>query len=211
MLLCTIGLAALAVGWSLSAANYATLAPSQWFSIAFLFALYVLADANAIPLNFRSTSVSINISTGIDIALVLLFGPTVAVPFVALAVIVTELHARRPPVKLLFNAGAFILFTSAASFVLLLFGRVGELPLADGWQVLAWLLAAGVHAFVNVMLLALMISSVSRTPFIPLWRELSSSGQMQQWTQPPVGALIAILQLHSPWALVLAVLPLAAI
>jgi hypothetical protein len=211
VLLSTIGLAALAVGWSLSAANYSALTASQWFSIAFLFALYLLADANVIPLNFRSTSISINISTGIDIALVLLFGPTVAVPFVALAVIVTELHARRPPVKLLFNAGALVLSTSAASFAFLLFGRVGESPLADGWQVLAWLLAAAVHAFVNVTLLALMISSVSRTPFIPLWRELSSSGQMQQWTQPPLGALIAILQLHSPWALVLAVLPLAAI
>ena len=104
-----------------------------------------------------------------------------------------------------------ILSTSAASIAFLTFGTVGELPLANGWQVVAWLLAAAAHVATNVTLLALMISTTSRTPFFPLWREISSAAEMQQWTQPPLGALIAVLQLHSPWALVLAVLPLLAI
>jgi HD-GYP domain-containing protein (c-di-GMP phosphodiesterase class II) len=207
----TVGLAGVAVAWALSTANYATLTTDQIVSIAFLFALYLLADANVIPLNFPSSTVSITVSTAIDVALVLLFGPTVALPFVTLAVLITEVMARRPPIKIAFNVSTAILSTAAASLAFTTFGQVGESPLANGWQVLAWLLAAAAHVATNVTLLALVISTTSRTPFLPLWREISSAAEMQQWTQPPLGALIAVLQLHSPWALVLAVLPLLAI
>src|SRR5687767_351660 len=99
--------------WALSAANYATLTHDQVVSILFLFALYLLADSNVIPLNFPSSTVSITVSTAIDVALVLLFGPTVALPFVALAVLITEVLARRPPIKIAFNVSAAILSTSA--------------------------------------------------------------------------------------------------
>ncbi|MCC6629405.1 MAG: HD-GYP domain-containing protein [Chloroflexi bacterium] len=206
-----ISLASVAVIWALSAANYATLTPDQLVSIAFLFALYLLADANVIPLNFPSSTVSITVSTAIDVALVLLYGPTVALPFVMLAVVITEVLTRRPPIKFIFNVSAAVLSTAAASLAFSTFGRVGESPLADGWQVLAWLLAAAAHVAANVTLLSLIISTTSRTPFLPLWREISGAAEMQQWTQPPLGALIAVLQLHSPWALVLAILPLLAI
>lgn len=211
VLLSVVGMALLTLGWAIATAQYGGLSPNQWFSIVFLFGLYLLADSNVVPLNFPSSSISVCVSTAIDIALVLLFGPTVALPFVALALIVTELHARRPLVKLLFNTANMVLSTGAAGLVFSLLGRVGESPLADGWQVLAWLLAAVAHVVTNVTLLALMISTVSHTPFLPLWRELSSSAEMQQWTQPPMGALIAVLGLHSPWALALTVLPLLAI
>jgi HD-GYP domain-containing protein (c-di-GMP phosphodiesterase class II) len=181
-------------------------------SIIFLFLLYIAADANVIPWQFPNSSISLIVSTGIDIALVLLYGSAIALPFVALAVLTIELLARRPFVKLLFNVANAVLYTGAASVVFAYLGTVGESPLASGTQVMAWLLAAAAHVLVNASLLALMISSASNAPFMHLLRMMLSGGAgMQQWTLPPLGALIAVLQLHSPWALTLAILPLVAI
>lgn len=196
---------------SISPAVYARLTPEQWFSIIFLFALYLLADANVIRWHFPQATIDITVSTGIDMALVLLFGPAVALPFVALAVLATELYARKPFYKLLFNVAQFVLATSASSFIFGLLGTVGASPFESGRQVLAWILAAAVYVLVNTALLALMISSVMRAPFFSLWRDMVTGAEMQQWTQPLLGALIAVLGLHSPWALVLSVLPLVAI
>jgi HD-GYP domain-containing protein (c-di-GMP phosphodiesterase class II) len=131
---------------------------------------------------------------------------------VALALIVSELIARqRPLIKASFNVAVVILYTAAACAVFSLLGSVGQSPLANWQQVIAWLLAAITHVLVNASLLALMISMATRVPLLPLWREMVSGGEMQHWLQPLLGGLIAIMQLHSPWALILVILPLLAI
>jgi HD-GYP domain-containing protein (c-di-GMP phosphodiesterase class II) len=211
ILIGTVALAMLAVAYVVAPSVYARLTPEEWFGLAFLLLLHFLADTNLIPWHFPNTTISITVSTGIDIALVLLFGPAVALPFVALTVLLAEAYVRRPPVKLAYNAAMAVLSAAAACLAFATFGTPGLSPLANGWQVLAWLLAAGAHVLANGTLLALMIGAVNGAPFARLWRDLILGGEMQQWTQPPLGALIAILYLHSPWALVLAILPLLAI
>ena len=210
VLLSLVCAAAVALVWSFSPATYAQLDWRDWFSIEVLFFLHIVAGANVGSWPFPNRALVIT-EIVIVVALVLLYGAPVALPFVAVAILVTELHARRPLHKMLFNIANGVLFTGAASLVFSSIGTVGESPLADGRQVVAWLLAAGAHVLVNSTLLALMISATSNTSFVGLWRDIVTGEEMQHWTQPPLGALIAVLQLHSPWALVLATLPLAAI
>jgi HD-GYP domain-containing protein (c-di-GMP phosphodiesterase class II) len=202
-------IAALVLSVSLEAV--ASLTPAQWLSLLFLFCLYLLADANLIPWQFPNNAITITVSTAINITLVLLFGPAVALPFVCVAVLAGELLARRPLPKLLFNVALVVLSTSAAWLAFSLFGHVGQSPFASLPQVIAWLLASAAHVVVNSTLLALIISTTQQVPFFSVWRELMTGAEMQQWIQPLLGALIAVLQLHSPWALVLAILPLIVI
>jgi hypothetical protein len=211
VLIGSVCLAAFALVSSYSPATYQQLTSSQWLSIFFLFLLYILADSNVIPWHFPKTTIVITVATSIDMALVLLYGNAVALPFVAIAVLAAEIHARRPLAKLLFNTANAVLFTGAAGLVFATLGTVGESPLANGMQVVAWLLASCTHVLVNATVLALMISQASNVPFVHLWRNFMTGGGLQQWAQPPLGALIAVLQLHSPWALALAILPLIAI
>jgi hypothetical protein len=167
VLIGTAGVAILAIGWALAAADYASLTAPQWFGLVFLFGLYLLADAKLVPLTFASGAVSVNVSTAIDIALVLLFGPTIAVPFVFLALLVTEIHARRSLVKLLFNTANMVLSTGAAGLVVVAIGRVGESPLANGWQV-ARLLASS--PMLEPMPHYWRCDQAPRADLRPLWR-----------------------------------------
>lgn len=205
--------AVVALVWTFSLDPFLALNYGQWWSIIILFALYLLADIDAHLMTWYlpSSKITITVSTGIDIAVILLFGPHIALPFVALAVLATELRSGRPMVKIVFNVAVAILYTGAASLAFGLFGTVGQSPLADGYQVVAWLFASAVHVLVNSGLLAIMIGLTGRLNLLRLWRDMVTGAELQQWTQPPLGALIAVLQLHSPAALLLAILPLLAI
>jgi HD-GYP domain-containing protein (c-di-GMP phosphodiesterase class II) len=211
VIVCLVCAMIAALALSISVEAVLRLTPAHWLSLLFLFVLYLLADANLIPWQFPNNAITITVSTAINITLVLLFGPAVALPFVFVAVLFGELWARRPLPKLLFNVALVVLSTSAAWLAFSLFGQVGESPFASPSQVIAWLLASVAHVVVNSSLLALIISASQQEPFFGVWRQLMTGAEMQQWIQPLLGALIAVLQLHSPWALVLAVIPLIVI
>jgi diguanylate cyclase (GGDEF)-like protein len=170
--------------------------------------LAFFADLKPVPLDEKGDR-PISLAFMFILASEILFGWEYAVLTAALSVFVPQLIERRPPSRMLFNTGAYVLATVASAFpgiFITVDGNSSALPIA------AWTFLGGaVFALVNFMLVCLAIVFLTSTRFRPLFVDNVRHGGPAFVTMAFFAALAVVLWHVDPPVLVLLAGPLAAL
>ena len=199
-----LGLAAL--GWSLTQTLQVEPTLLLWVFVACV----VVAELFPVNVLLRGREGEILISTGFAYAMLVTFGPSAAIPALALGALVADVAARKAPSRLLFNVAQYSLSLWVAWAVLAVTSDLPGAPFTGG-DLPAILLAGAVFFVVNTALVAAVIALASG---IGVWKYFTRDFLMQASTgglSLGLSPIIAIAGQFSIACLPLLALPLIAV
>ncbi len=181
--------AVIAIGAAIAYMTFPSVSLTSWVPIAMWVAFVVIADMSAIELHGGRAYIAV--SSSLDYAAIVLFGPAAAAIVSVIACVVTQIVIqRRPADRVLFNICVFIITITAAGLAFEAFGGRSAASLA---QLMLPIAACGLTYFaVNT----LMVSAI-----VGLWKGESPWRVWQStyaWTLThlpafvPLGALMVV-------------------
>jgi signal transduction histidine kinase len=191
---------AAAIGWVTDAGSW-----SSGDAIACLGILVATAVAERLPVevHYRNERDVYSLADAVWTGAILLAQPSTVALAVGTGVLVGQLLQRRPPLKIAFNVGQFLL---AITVALTVFDALGSPP-AD--EPSGWLAAAGAMAafqLVNTLLVGTIIALAERRRLDDVL--LASTGLMHWAGNVPAGILGALVWTAEPLGLPLLLVPL---
>ena len=175
--------------------------------LAFLL-LAFLADLKPVPLD-ESGDRAVSLAFVFVLSSQILFGWQYAVLTAAISVLVPQLIERRPPFRMLFNTGVYVLASFASAFPMLLLGRPSN-PSAT-LVTLCSFVGGAAFVTVNIFLVCLAVSFFQDTPLRPLLADNVRHGGPAFLTMAFLAALAVVLWHADPISLVLLAGPLVAL
>lgn len=170
-------------------------------------ALIVIADTAQITL--PRGGASIYASSPIDLAVIVLLGPTAIVFIEAIASFFTEVFVqRRPAMKIAFNIPLLIITVGVAGLAYHAFDPAWKS--LDSWRFLVPLTVSGVVYYaVNTISISTIIGlSTGKTPLF-IWKQNYMWTFFHVFAFIPLGAIIALVYVsHGPWTVLLFVVPI---
>jgi diguanylate cyclase (GGDEF)-like protein len=147
----------------LAAALIASEPPSvdMGLAIALFAGLAALADAKPVPLDEKGDR-SVSLAFVFILASSILFGWRYAVPVAFVAVLVSQLLERKPPLRTLFNCSAYAICTFASAAPALV---LGSSPTHTGAITIQAFWGGGVYIAINVMLVCAAIAIANGLSF----------------------------------------------
>jgi diguanylate cyclase (GGDEF)-like protein len=147
---------------------------------------------------------------------VLLFTPGTAVAVVVLGQVLASLIRRQERIEATFNAAQFALQAAAGAWVAGLLGWNAEsIPLAWPAALLVVLAVGGMMHLVNTGCVALIVAAQERLPLFQVWSStalgMNRAEVLAHLAQLGLGLLAVVVALADPWALLLLLLPAAAV
>jgi diguanylate cyclase (GGDEF)-like protein len=147
---------------------------------------------------------------------VLLFTPGTAIAVVALGQAAASLIQRRERLEATFNAAQFAVQAAAGAWIAASLGWNAEsTPLAWPAALVVVLATGGVMHVVNTGTVALIVALQERQPFLPVWSStalgMTRAEVLAHLAQLGLGLLAVVVALADPWALLLLLLPAAAV
>jgi len=180
----------------------------RWRDILLFAMLIIIADSFQITL--PRGGASIYASSPVDLAGIVLFGPSAMALTEAISAIITEgLFQRRSLVKVLFNVPLLVMTVGVSGMVYKAFGGLGEI---DSPLFLVPLSAAGVTYYLfNTWTISLIIyfsNQGSRSP-LHIWKQNYMWNFVHILAFLPVAAIIALLYAYvGAWTIALFIIPL---
>jgi signal transduction histidine kinase len=172
--------------------------------IAFAAVAAATAASERFPLEirYRSERAVYSLSDALWTGTVLLARPSVVALSIAAGVLIGQALLGRPPLKVAFNVGQFLLGMSAA---LAVFGLLGAPPADDpaSWPAVA--LAMGVFQTINTLLVGIIIALAERRPLSHV--ALPAAGLLHWLGNVAIGIVGALVWIAQPLALPLLLVP----
>jgi len=186
------------------------LAPEHLLALLALLVAAVVAESNPIPLPTRGghdeSGMEMSISTAIYVAAMLLVGPALGSMVAALTSIVTDWRARKPAVKVLFNAAQLVLTISITGAI---YWLVTSSPrrFDDPYHV-AWLgIALALHLALNTGLVSIAVALAEGLGPWEVWNTTNRRTLPQYVGMQSVGVVGFLLWTTTPWTVLLLALP----
>lgn len=170
-------------------------------------ALIVIADTAQITL--PRGGASIYASSPIDLAAIVLLGPSAIAFIEAVSSFFTEVFVqRRPAMKIAFNVPLLIVTVGVAGLTYQAFPDYLKSP--DSWRFLVPLMASGVVYYaVNTLSISTIIGLSTRKSPLRIWRQNYMWTFFHVFAFIPLGAIIALVYTaHGPWTILLFVIPI---
>jgi putative nucleotidyltransferase with HDIG domain len=175
--------------------------------ILLFIALIVIADTAQITL--PRGGASIYASSPIDLAAIVLLGPSAVAFIEAISSFFTEVFVqRRPAMKIAFNVPLLIVTVGAAGLTYHVFDESWKT--VDSWRFLVPLMASGVVYYaVNTLSISMIIGLSTRKSPLVIWRQNYMWTFFHVFAFIPLGAIIALVYTsHGPWTILLFVIPI---
>ena len=174
--------------------------------LAFVAVTAATAAAERFPLEirYRSERAVYSLSDAIWTATLLLTPPSVLALSVGAGVLAGQAVIRRPPLKVAFNVGQFMLGMTAAAVV---FGALGSPAADEPWAWPAAALAMAVFQAINTALVGVIIALAEQRRFRQV--ALPSAGVLHWLGNLAIGIVGALVWVAQPLALPLLLVPLA--
>ncbi|MCL5961891.1 MAG: HD domain-containing protein [Chloroflexi bacterium] len=183
--------------------------PSETLIAMIVMALFIaIADRNYILLR---PPVYVTVSTAIGFAVVLLFGPAIAAWTVTIGSTAADISQRKPWYKITFNVSNLVLAAILSGLVFTRLADGTNSPVNSLQNVVAWILSAGIFILVNSISMASLVSLIEGHNVWHVWLANHEGLIIQFSTLPTLGALIAVIYLVNPFAVVLVLLPVVAL
>ncbi|HUZ00898.1 MAG TPA: HD-GYP domain-containing protein [Thermomicrobiaceae bacterium] len=173
-----------------------------------LVGLIVFADFFDIELPLASVHVTVSVSSALCFAAALTLGPLLASIVAATGAIIVECVQRRPPVKLAANVSNYVLATFVASWFYTNMARMDATPIGSGTNIVAMLGSSSLYMLISSWGMAAVLSQVVGMSPWQMWRASAYGVLFETITLPTLGSLIPVLKTQSPFALVIAIVPL---
>ncbi len=182
-----VGLGLVLAVWKFPTVHVDSWAPVLWW-LLFAFA------AELSPITLPGSSAYITVSSALDYAAIVIFGPVVAA-IISTIVTVAASAAKQPMYKVLFNASLFIVMIFAAGFV---FEKAGGYLTPNVTELILPLAACGATYFlVDTFGVSFVISLIQHTNPWRVWQ------RTYLWTTAthlvgfvPLGAIMVVIYLH---------------
>jgi signal transduction histidine kinase len=163
-----------------------------------------IAERFPMEIHYRSERAVYSLSDAIWTGALLVAWPSVVALSVGAGVLAGQALLGRPPLKVAFNVGQFMLGMTAA---LSIFHALGSPPADDPWSWPAAALAMGAFQAVNTILVGIIIALAEGRMFRQV--ALPVTGMLQWLGNMAVGIVGAVLWVAQPLALPLLLVPLA--
>lgn len=155
-----------------------------------------------------SAGLHYTLSFAIHLALIIIYGQNVAIIVAAFVTILTDLHGKKGPVKLLFNVSQFSITIYLAGTVFSLLKKSDNLLLLPE-DLLAFLCASVLYISVNLILVAVIVALTQRrSVFFVLKRDFGMI-MLYYTALAPISLFMVILYKEWPLSIVLIIPPLA--
>ena len=179
----------------------------QWLPILVFAVLYVLADSLPVGPGTRTAGLTITVTTPVAIAAYIVLGIWGGV-LVAVASVCDV--TRIAPVKRVFNAGQLVIAVAAGGSIYALLGGTSTLDPSSFPKVLIPALVSGVvYAFINSLLVGVVIAIVEDASSIRLLRDILLRTLLPGVAYSALGMVLAVLWTQvGPLALAFGLLPL---
>jgi putative nucleotidyltransferase with HDIG domain len=153
----------------------------------------------------------VTISCAFKTAAAIVCGPKVAIIVTLLGTLMAEVVLQRTWYKALFNAAEMTLTTAAIAVVYEFMYDGSRMPfnsLQNGFAVLTMI---STYVFVNVGLVAVVVSLATGTGFLRIWKANFRDSAMNNLTIIPLGAVTATLFMYRPWSVLVLALPMVVV
>lgn len=160
--------------------------------------------AHLFPITLPRVRAEFFISTAINMAVAILFGPVAALWSSFVSAAIGKSLLRRPWPRIIFNASQLSLTygIAAVAYEAIWDGQ----PLENFWPALPAVIAlGGVYFMVNTGLVFLIVSLVDRTPFLRAWQQGARSIMIHDFLMVAVGLVFSILWTYNRWSIPLIV------
>lgn len=184
---------------------------AEWAkALATLFALSVLSTVLALKVTEGGSTTSMDFIP--QLAAVLLLGPSGAVILAATSWALFQFaFLKNPPVKAIYNVSQIIIAVALASFIFTLLGEPNLHSLGVTWDSIIPFAAAVVALFfVNTIAVATAVAISQGQPFRKVWQSFPANMLAFDFVMSPLAFVVAYayIRFQSPFALLLAVVPL---
>lgn len=172
-----------------------------------LFAL-MLCLADLLPIVMLAGRGQVVMSTAIQIASIILFGPAFAAFATMLGTLAAEIVERRVWYKATFNVAQFVVAVATAGIIYV--GLADENPahLNSLPDLVALLVAGLAYYLMNDSLVVVAVALAERVPVLTVWRTAFRDVAWHNLAMIPLGVMFALLWQVQPWSVVLAILPM---
>lgn len=167
----------------------------------------MIALADLFPIITLRGKAEITISMAVVMASAILFGPAFAVTATFLGSLVAEIYSKKPWYRVLFNQGQLVL---TAAIVSLVYWRLADSDsiFLNSVQDLTALGVAGLLFYLmNNTLVPLVVAFAEEASAWTVWRMAFRDVALHELAMIPLGAMLALLWQATPWAIILAILP----
>ncbi len=181
--------AVIAVGAAIAYMTFPSVSPASWLPVAMWVVFVVVADMSAIELHEGRAYIAV--SSSLDYAAIVLFGPAAAAIVSVVACVVTQMVIqRRPADRVLFNICVFIITITAAGLVFQALGGQSTGSLA---KLMLPIAACGLTYFlVNTMLVSVIIGLWNRESPWRIWQSTYLWTMTHLPAFVPLGALMVV-------------------
>ena len=160
---------------------------------------------------FDDSKNDLALSTSIYVAVLLLFGPSVAIVVGGLAILLADRLRHKPAYKLAFNASQYVVSMGVAGLFLPSPERNGYLLadlLSSPEGILDLVAALAVYFALNTAFVGAVIAMVDGTKLLDVWRHGIRQMLLEHASTLDIGLVAAILWMVNPVCLVLLALPM---
>lgn len=167
----------------------------------------MIALADIFPIITLRGNAEVTMSMAVVMASAILFGLPFAVTATFLGSLIAEIYAKKPWYRVLFNQGQLVL---TAAVVALVYWRLADSDLIflNSLQDLLALAVAGLlFYFMNNTLVPLVVAFSEEASAWTVWRMAFRDVALHELAMIPLGAMLALLWQATPWAIILAILP----
>lgn len=166
-----------------------------------------LADVWGFSLHYKRL-VTMTLSTAINYATMILFGPFVSSVTGIVASVISDIKVGRAWYKILFNCSSTVISVGASAFVYYTLSDGSPLPLASLQNAVAVVLSGLVYLAVNTSTVSIVIGLAEGYSPVDIWRGSYRGLYFQLITLVPLGTLIVIVYHQTVWGLILLLFPI---
>lgn len=137
------------------------------------------------------------------------YGTIVGIVLAGVGTLITEIVARREPIKMVFNVAQYICIAGVSGLLYhALVGNGARVPLSSGPTLLAGLIASAAYLLVNTVLIAYVVGiAIGKSPITVFVANIPGF-LMQNITLPSIGLLLTTVRDLTPLSLFIVLLPL---
>jgi hypothetical protein len=189
--------------------SFRALHPVDYVVLAVMFLLVLSLDLVQTTLEQFKFNVVFTVAGTVFFAASISYGAIVGIVLAGVGTLITEVFARREPIKLVFNVAQFVCIAGVAGLLYhALVGNTDRVPLSTVPTLLAGLVAAAAYVLVNAVLFAYVVGiSIGKSP-ITVFMANVPGFLMQNVTLPSIGLLLTTVRDLSPLSLFIVLLPL---
>lgn len=190
------------LAWALARLSYD---PIPLFTLGLFVAMIAVADL--FPIITMRGDAEVTMSMALLLGCAILFGPAFSATATFLGTTAAELRQKRAWYKVVFNVSQLVLTVTIVAVVYKSLADPDTIFLNSDRDLGALVIAGFLYYFMNNTLVPLMVAFVERVHVFTVWRVAFRDLALHELAMIPLGAMLALLWQATPWAIILAILP----